>query len=342
MNACCSITAVQSSTKKRLAPEHYFEMMRVTNLLRQNLLCSLFLSLIFSMACYHAPIAQRSLAPVQDYGQIGYEALGTHVGAVVVIDPQYGRILRRVARGMDAQFTTSPFEVVQVVTVYAALDSGAINERTKLRCNQTTDMVDVTEALARPCPAFFSELSKKVSPAAFKRAAQVIGFTYYGTESVSANSTAMKPITAAIPINLSGADYEALTARGVGMKANELHFAQLAISLASNTTTSERMSTIITTTSQTITPPAIPINKQALEVIRKGLVRSVEEGSAMAAGNGRENIAGKVGSDEDHALFVSFAPAERPEIGLIVFLKEGSGTEAAQVAGRFYRAYFGK
>ena len=321
-------------------------MMRVTNLLRQNLLCSLFLSLIFSMACYRAPIAQRSLAPVQDYGQIGYEALGTNTGAVVVIDPQYGRILKRVARGMDAQFTTSPFEVVQVVTVYAALDSGVINERTKMACRQTvgtaTEMVDVTEALARPCPAFFAELSKKVSPAAFKRAAQVIGFTYYGTESLSPNSTAMKPITAAIPINLSGADYEALTTRGVGMKANDLHFAQLAISLASSTTTSERMSTIITTTSQTITPPAIPINKQALEIIRKGLVRSVEEGSAMAAGNGRENIAGKVGSDDEHALFVSFAPAEKPEVGLIVFLKEGTRTEAAKVAGRFYRAYFGK
>jgi cell division protein FtsI/penicillin-binding protein 2 len=39
---------------------------------------------------------------------------------------------------------------------------------------------------------------------------------------------------------------------------------------------------------------------------------------------------------------VSFAPADKPEIGLIVFLKEGTGTEAAQVAGRFYRAYFGK
>ncbi len=316
--------------------------MKATNSLKQLLMCALLLSLTFALSCYRAPIAQRTLAPVLDYGQMGYEALGDHVGAVVVVDPQYGRILKRVARGMDAQFSTSPFEVVQIVTVYAALDAGVINAQTKLKCNAADDLVDVTEALARPCPAFFAELSQKVQPAAFKRAAQIIGFTYYGTESVNASTTAMRPITAAIPVNVSGADYEALTTRGVGMKANDLHFAQLAISLASNTTTSERMSTIIATTSQSITPPAIPVNKQAVEIIRKGLVRAVEEGTAMAAGTATEHVAGKVGSNEENALFVSFAPADKPEVGLIVFLKEGTGTEAAQVAGRFYRAYFGK
>jgi cell division protein FtsI/penicillin-binding protein 2 len=316
--------------------------MKSKNSFRRFLTCGLLLGLTFGSACYRAPIAQRTLAPVKDYGQLGYDALGTHIGAVVVVDPQYGRILKRVARGMDAQFTTSPFEVVQVVTIYAALDSGIINEQTKLKCNGPDDLVEVTEALARPCPAFFAELSKKIPPPAFKRAAQIIGFMYYGTESLNSETTAMRPISAAIPVNLSGADYEALTARGAGMKANELHFAQLAISLASNTTTSERMSTIIATTSQTITPPATPVNKRALEIIRKGLVRSVDEGSAMAAGTASEHVAGKVGSNDENALFVSFAPADKPEIGLIVFLKEGTGTEAAQVAGRFYRAYFGK
>lgn len=305
-------------------------------------ICGLLISFALMAACYRAPIAQRSLAPVMDYGQLGYDALGNHVGAVVIVDPQYGRILKRVARGMDVQFTTSPFEVVQIVTAYAALDAGVITAQTKLKCNDAGEQVDVTEALARPCPAFFAELSRKVSPADFKRAAQIIGFTYYGTESINAMTTAMRPISAAIPINISGADYEALTTRGIGMKANDLHFAQLAISLASNTTTSERMSTIITTTSQTIAPPAIPINKQAIEVIKQGLVKAVEEGATMAAGTAREHIAGKTGSNEENALCLSFAPAHKPEIGLIVFLKEGSSTEAAQVAGRFYRTYFGK
>jgi cell division protein FtsI/penicillin-binding protein 2 len=307
--------------------------------------CGLLISLALlavMTGCYRAPIAQRSLAPALDYGQMGYDALSTHVGAVIVVDPQYGRVLKRVARGMDVQFSTSPFEVVQIVTAYAALDAGVITAQTKLRCTNNGELVDVTEALARPCPSFFAELSHKVPPPAFKRAAQIIGFTYYGTEAVSTMTTAMRPISALIPVNVAGADYEALATRGIGMQANDLHFAQLAISLASNTTTSERMSTLITTTSQTITPPAIPLNKPAMEIIKRGLERAVNEGTAMAAGTSKENIAGKVGSNEENALCVSFAPTNKPEIGLIVFLKEGSSTEAAQVAGRFYRAYFRK
>lgn len=312
------------------------------NPLKFLFICGLLISFGLMVACYRAPIAQRSLAPVMDYGQMGYNALGDHVGAVVVVDPQYGRILKRVARGMDVQFTTSPFEVVQIVTAYAALDAGVITAQTKLKCNGSGEQVDVTEALARSCPAFFAELSHKVPPAAFKRAAQIIGFTYYGTETSSAMTTSMRPISAVIPVNVVGADYEALTTRGIGMRANDLHFAQMAISLASNTTTSERMSTIIMTTSQTITPPAIPINKQAMDVIKRGLVRAVDEGTAMAAGTSKEHIAGKVGNSDENALCLSFAPADKPEIGLIVYLKEGSSTEAAQVAGRFYRAYFSK
>jgi hypothetical protein len=313
-----------------------------THLFKLFLVSGLLISLVLAAACYRAPIAQRTLAPALDYGQLGYDALGENVGAVVIVDPQYGRVLKRVARGMDVQFTTSPFEVVQIVTAYAALDAGLITTQTKFKCSNAGEQVDVTEALARPCPVFFAELSKRVSPVAFKRAAQIIGFTYYGTESLNALTTTMRPISAAIPVNVSGADYEALATRGVGMKANDLHFAQLAISLASHTTTSERMSTIITTTSQTIAPPAIPINKQAMDVIKQGLVRAVEEGSTMAAGVRQESVAGKVGSNDENALCVSFAPANKPEIGLIVFLKEGTSTQAAQVAGRFYRAYFKK
>lgn len=309
---------------------------------RLLLVCSLLLSLLCSVACYRAPIAQHSLAPVMDYGKVGYDALGENTGTLIVVDPRYGRILKRVARGMDAQFSTSPFEVAQIVTAYAALDAGSITAQTKFPCNSLGENVDLTDALARPCPAYFAEVSKRVPPVAFKRAAQAMGFTYYGTEQISDNTKTMRPINAIIPVNIAGADYEALATRGVGMQANDLHFAQLAISLASSTTTSERMATIITTTSQAITPPTVSVNKQALESIKHGLRKSVEEGSAMAAGIVKQNIAGKVGSDDENALFISFAPSDNPQIAVVVFLHEGTGTQAAAVAGKFYKAYFSK
>ncbi len=297
--------------------------------------------LLFS--CYRAPIAQRSLAPVLDYGQISYEALGDLTGSVIVVDPHYGRVLKRVAHGMDVQFTTSPFEVAQVITAYAGLDSGAITSTTKFPCGSNEgDQVSVSEALSRPCPSFFTEVSKKIPPANFKRAAQTIGFMYYGKESISATATAMKPISATIPLNITGADYQGLAVRGLGMKANDLHFAQLAISLAAGTSTSERMSTTILNTSQGMTPPTIPLNAKAISVIRAGLIKAVENGSASAAGFGNNSVAATLGSNEDSAMCISFAPANNPQIGLVVFLKDGSSSEAARVAGKFYQNYFGK
>ena len=305
--------------------------------------CGLALCALLLLSCYRAPIAQRSLAPVLDYGQISFEALGDHTGSVIVVDPHYGRVLKRIAHGMDVQFTSSPFEVAQVITAYAALDSGAITAKTKFPCGTATDdEVSVSEALSRPCSSFFTELSKKVLPATFKRAAQTIGFTYYGKENISETATAMKPISATIPLNITGADYQGLAVRGLGMKANDLHFAQLAISLAAGTSTSERMSTTILNTSQGITPPTLPLNAKALAVIREGLIRAVENGKASAAGFGTNSIAATLGSNEDSAMCISFAPANNPQIGLVVFLKDGSSTEAAHVTGKFYKTYFGK
>jgi penicillin-binding protein 2 len=297
----------------------------------------------FLLACYRAPIAQRTLAPVLDYGQISYEALGDLAGSVIVVDPHYGRVLKRIAHSMDVQYTTSPFEIAQVITAYAALDSGAITAKTKFPCgSNTADQVGVSEALSRPCAGFFSEISKKVPPANFKKAAQTIGFTYYGKENISNTATAMKPISATIPLNIGGADYQALAVRGLGMRANDLHFAQLAISLAAGTSTSERMSTTILNSAQGITPPTIPLNAQAISVIREGLTKAVENGSASAAGFGNNSIAATLGSNDESAMCISFAPANNPQIGLVVFLKEGTPAEAAQVTGKFYKNYFGK
>jgi penicillin-binding protein 2 len=42
-----------------------------------------------------------------------------------------------------------------------------------------------------------------------------------------------------------------------------------------------------------------------------------------------------------HAWFVGYAPAEEPEIALVVFLERGTGAgDAAPLAGKILRHYF--
>jgi len=306
------------------------------------LLFSLSAALIAGAACYHPPAVQRLQTAKIDFGQLGYDALENHAGAVMVIDPQYGRIIRRVSRGADVQFSSSPFELAQVVTAYAALDKGLINERTLLPCNGAGEQTDLAGALAHPCPAFFAELSRRLTPAAFRSAAELIGFTYYGIESRKEGLSALRPFSAAIPAAVTGADFEALAARGVGMQASDLHFAQLVSSLASGATASERFAASAAASLQGVAPPATPLNRRALAALRRGLVQAVDEGSAKAAANIDHQVAGKMGSSESAAIFISYAPAEAPRIGLVVYLKEATGRDAAEVAGKFYRAYFAK
>ena len=69
-----------------------------------------------------------------------------------------------------------------------------------------------------------------------------------------------------------------------------------------------------------------------------GLEQSVEYGMAHAANVQGMRIAGKTGtaasraSAKTHGFFAGYAPAEKPEIVLAVFLEQGKGADAAAMA----------
>jgi cell division protein FtsI/penicillin-binding protein 2 len=282
--------------------------------------------------------AQQTPLPAE-LAQLSYDALEDHAGVVIVVDPQYGNVLKRVSRGMDVRFASSPFETARVVTAYAALDAGIIREQTQFACDDGGEQVNVVEALSRPCPAFFAELSKRIKPAAYKRAAEMLGFSYYGSEERPA-ALRMKPVPAKIPVNVSGDEFTALAVRGAGLEAEDLHFAQFASSLASGVTAAERLAHYLLTTSRGIVPPTVPLNRRALDAVQRGLVRAVDDGAAKAAANIDCKVAGAMGGDGKAAIFVSYAPADAPKVALVVYVKEAAPRDAAEVAGRFYRAYF--
>lgn len=274
-----------------------------------------------------------------DWGKLGYDALENHAGVVIIIDPQYGRVLRRVSRGTDVRFTSSPFEVTQVVTAYAALDAGIIRTQTRLACDASGEQVSVVEALAHPCPAFFAEVGKYLPQAAFRRAAELLGFTYYDTEAHNAASRT-RPVTARIPVRLSAEEFTEMAVRGAGLEAEDLHFAQLALTLASGVTAGERLAHYLFLTSRGYVPSPKSINQEALAAVRAGLVNSVDGGRAKAAANIDYKVAGQLGGDGRTALFISYAPADVPEVATVVYLREAQPRDAAEVAGNLYRAYF--
>jgi penicillin-binding protein 2 len=98
----------------------------------------------------------------------------------------------------------------------------------------------------------------------------------------------------------------------------------------------------------------------AFRLIKEGLLAVVNEpkGTGGAARLYEVKVAGKTGTSQvvklrdnrgmipyeyrDHALFVAFAPYEKPEVAVAVVIEHGEhgGAAAAPVAGRILRAYF--
>ena len=99
----------------------------------------------------------------------------------------------------------------------------------------------------------------------------------------------------------------------------------------------------------------VPVSEENLAIVREGLRAAVEWGTGWGANLEGVAVAGKTGTaeypgprDEEghlptHAWFTAFAPAEEPEIALLVFVAgggEGAAT-AVPIATEILRYYFG-
>lgn len=68
-----------------------------------------------------------------------------------------------------------------------------------------------------------------------------------------------------------------------------------------------------------------------------GFLGAVNEGSAATAFDPDVVVAGKTGTCAGLGWFASYAPADAPEIVIVVFVRPGSGHLASSVAGRIYQ-----
>jgi cell division protein FtsI/penicillin-binding protein 2 len=75
-----------------------------------------------------------------------------------------------------------------------------------------------------------------------------------------------------------------------------------------------------------------------------GLERSVQYGMAHSEASTQIAFAGKTGtaagaSGQTHGFFVGYAPADKPEIVVVVYLEHGRGADAAAIAAPIFNAY---
>ncbi|MCL2484933.1 MAG: penicillin-binding protein 2 [Endomicrobia bacterium] len=96
------------------------------------------------------------------------------------------------------------------------------------------------------------------------------------------------------------------------------------------------------------TRDTIELSEETWDLLYESLVETVENGTGRRSKLSGIKVAGKTGTaqnphGENHAWFVTFAPADNPEIAIAVIVEAGGGggLNAVPVARKIYESYFG-
>src|SRR3984885_15901169 len=89
------------------------------------------------------------------------QALGPYNGAVVVADPNTGRILSVVNQKLAYQGAFEPCSTIKIVAALAGLNEGIINQESALHITKHHSM-DLTEAIAHSNNAYFASVGEKL------------------------------------------------------------------------------------------------------------------------------------------------------------------------------------
>ncbi len=252
-------------------------------------------------------------------------------GAVVVLDVSSGNVLAQSNLKVAARRVTTPGSVVKPFVLMELLQSGKVDPEQHLVCHRTLTIagkrmdcthspaitnLDAADAIAYSCNSYFAQAAARLSPSELTGAFERAGF---GARTGLAEDEAVGRIVPAV--DMPQHQLQALGYWGVEVTPLELlaAYRNLALHKLKN-------------------------DLPATTAMFAGLEHAVQYGMAHDALPSGITAAGKTGTAAGatlltHGLFLGYAPADRPEIVLVVYLEHGRGSDAAAIAARIFTAY---
>jgi penicillin-binding protein A len=255
-------------------------------------------------------------------------------GAALVVDVASGKLLARSRIESAAKRLVPPGSVIKPLVLAALIDATVVQSSTRRRCTRmlringrnldcshvdTGEPFNPVDALAYSCNSYFAESAAKLRPAALVQTLTSFGLT---------SSTQLVPseVTGNIsnPVDTAQLQLLALGESGVRVTLPEIAVAYRRLALIKRDNAARA---------------------QQLSLIFEGLSAATEYGTARLAGSSSIKVAGKTGTaspqagTRSHAWFAGYAPADRPEVVVAVFLETGSGgADAAPIAKQVFAA----
>lgn len=276
-------------------------------------------------------------------------------GAVIASNPMTGELLAvwNPRAAFDQAFP--PGSTAKLVESAAALEDGLISPAERISCRRVPELLGeayhcshpradesftLASALANSCNYFFAALSTRLPSETLAHWYAVFGFGCPG-EGPGERGTAGQ-----VRVGTDAMD-KARAALGEGTVTASP--AQLLLAYSAIATQGEvfRLDYSRGDGNSSRLLRTVRLQPRTMEVLRAGLEECVRSGTCQAAAVAGVRVAGKTGTatalngSGTHAWFVGYAPADSPEIALVVFLERGTGgRDAAPLAGQILNYYF--
>lgn len=255
-----------------------------------------------------------------------------HAGAIVVVDVTSEKILASRNLELAGRELVRPGSALKPFVLMELLETGKLDAKQRLLCRRplriggvrmdcshTRDVaeLDADDAIAYSCNSYVAEVTLRLDEGELLGALRRAGLD---------SPTGLTKIESAgqidRPANQEQLQLTALGERGIEVTPLALLEAYRKLALRKRTGTTSTSGAVF-----------------------DGLEHAVAYGTAHAAYVDEMKVAGKTGTaaaannPRTHGLFVGYAPADRPEIAVVVYLKQGRGPDAAMVAHAVFAEY---
>ena len=294
------------------------------------LVLSLICSTVLSSPCF--PESQKPAAQDLSLQRAADRALEGSNGNVVVIGIESSEILASKNLELAGKQLIRPGSTLKPFVLMALLDSGKLDPKQRLICQRPlriaglrldcshtreVTQLDADDAIAYSCNSYVAEASLPLSSDELVQALRRAGLDSLTGLAKSESAGHIDRPTTQAQLQLT-----ALGERGVEVTPVELLAAYRRLAMRKRSG-----------------------NVSPYKPVFDGLEHAVAYGTAHAAYVEGLKVAGKTGtaassgSARTHGIFVGYAPAEQPEIAIIVYLPQGRGLDAAAVAHSVLKEY---
>ncbi|MDZ7268079.1 MAG: penicillin-binding transpeptidase domain-containing protein [candidate division KSB1 bacterium] len=298
-------------------------------------------------------------ADLTAFRQACRELLGNRDGTILVMQPRTGLLLAVINERLGVQHATRPGSIFKIVTALALLQHGLLDPEEQFLCEGQIKLGSeahhcwlrrghgrqtLLQALANSCNIYFYLAAQKLPAGALAETARNLMLAERTGINLPEEAAGRLPewVSPAEAVRFAVGQSRALA-------VTPLQMLQLVAALANAGAIYRPFYPASAAALQQFQAELVKtiVFGRELHLIREGMRQSVAYGTGVGARLAEIKVAGKTGTAaayfgaKTNGWFIGFAPAEKPEVALVVFLEEAQGAQdAAPLAGRVLQCYF--